>query len=108
MRLINRAMGENAKLFMHISVPTGRDYEKLHVRRCEKIPNAQVFDNGTGESHFQGDCARRKRFWRRSSGHEGFAHAPAVDSHRNLHLLTCFYCALKAHYLCTTSWIENV
>lgn len=62
MRLINRAMGENAKLFMHISVPTGRDYEKLHVRRCEKIPNAQLFDNGTGESHFQGDCARRKRF----------------------------------------------
>lgn len=98
MRLINRAMGE-CEIYAFNRVHAGYNTGRCERDRVEvwENSNAELFDNGMDENRFQGDCARTEKeilaalewSWR-------FAHAPHLShSHRNLHLLTRFYCALK-------------
>jgi hypothetical protein len=104
-----------------LSWPVGLNSRREAERRCEKIQKAELFltmERARIVFRVIAHGQSNKRFWRRLSGHEGFAHAPhhLSDSHRNLHLLTRFYCALKLPQLPsnkaegslrmhTTSWI---
>jgi hypothetical protein len=88
MRLINRAMGER-----EIVASRGRSTASWPRGGVRKFSNCLTMESFSGWL-----CMDRKKFRRRLSGHEKVLHTHLIhlsDSHRNLHLLTRFYCALK-------------